>query len=63
MAKIITCPDCDHTFVAETADGGLQTMYPHYMAEHKEIISTATEEKKKAWMANYYAAWEVAPAA
>ena len=56
----MSCYDCDQTFSANSADEMLKVMYPHYMAEHKEIISTVDEAQKKVWMEKFYADWETA---
>jgi uncharacterized protein with PIN domain len=58
--KTMSCYDCNQTFSANSADDMLKVMYPHYMAEHKEIISTVDEAQKKVWMEKFYADWETA---
>jgi predicted small metal-binding protein len=54
------CYDCDQTFSANSADEILKAMYPHYRAEHKEIISSVDEDAKKIWMERFYADFEKA---
>ncbi len=59
MAKTVPCPDCDQqTVTADTPDEALKMLYGHYMANHEAIIKGANQEKKEAWMKNFYATWE-----
>lgn len=58
--KSITCYDCDTAFEAETSQEVLEKMYPHYLAEHKDVMESGTEEKKKAWMEQFHKDWEAA---
>jgi len=58
--KKINCPDCDLEFQTETEKEALDAMHPHYMENHKEIISSANEEQKKEWMAAFHEKWEKA---
>ena len=46
--KKFKCYDCEEEFEAETRDEILNVLYEHYMKEHKEIITGASEAKKKA---------------
>lgn len=58
--KTITCYDCDQTFTAADRDGMLKQLYDHYMSEHKEIITGASEAEKKAWMEQFEKDWAAA---
>jgi len=58
--KKIPCYDCKEEFRAETSKEVLNQMHAHYMSEHKDIITGATEEEKKAWMDVFNADWEEA---
>jgi len=56
--KKFKCPDCEKTFESETSKEALGVMHPHYMSEHKDIISNADESQKKAWMEKFNKDWE-----
>lgn len=58
--KTFTCYDCDAQFESETREDVLNQLYEHYMKEHKEIITGASEAEKKAWMAKFEKDWEAA---
>lgn len=58
--KKFKCYDCGEIFEAETSKEMLDTLYPHYMKEHKEIITGANEEEKKAWMEKFNKDWNKA---
>lgn len=58
--KALSCPDCDKMYEAETPEALLEAMHPHYMEDHKDIIASASPEKKEAWMKQFYADWEAA---
>ena len=58
--KTIKCYDCDQSFEAETREGMLNLLYDHYMKEHKDIITGASEEEKKAWMERFDNDWAAA---
>ena len=59
--KQMKCLDCDKTFQAETSDEMLQTMMPHYMSDHKEMMEKGgSDEEKKAWFARFHKEWEKA---
>ena len=54
------CPDCDKTFKGESAKEVMNTMHPHYMEDHKEVIEGADESQKEAWMKKFNEDFEVA---
>ncbi len=58
--KKITCYDCDQSFEAQTREDILKTLYDHYMTAHKETITGASEDEKKAWMEKFDKDWEAA---
>ena len=58
--KIMKCYDCDHEMSAEDRDSMLKEMYNHYMSEHKDIITGASDDEKKAWMAQFDTDWVAA---
>lgn len=47
-------------FEAETSMDMLEKMQPHYMKKHKEVITNASEEEKKAWMTQFTRDWDAA---
>ena len=51
--KKFTCYDCDQVFETGTREDILKQLYDHYMKDHKEIITGASEDEKKAWMARF----------
>ena len=55
--KTLKCYDCEGEFEAETREEILNILYDHYMKDHKEIITGASEEEKKAWMARFEKDW------
>ena len=55
------CYDCEEVFENESSKGILEQMYPHYMKEHAEIITNASEEEKSAWMEKFNADFDAAP--
>ena len=55
--KTFKCYDCDGEFQAETREEILNQLYDHYMKEHKEIITGASEAEKKAWMEQFEKDW------
>lgn len=59
--KEMKCYDCDQVFEAEVREDILKTLYDHYMATHKDIITGASEAEKKRWMAQFEQDWEAAP--
>ena len=58
--KAITCYDCDQSFQAETREEVLNFLYEHYMKDHRAVITSASEEEKKAWMQRFEADWAAA---
>lgn len=62
--KKMKCPDCDPSvetfYEGKTAEEAMKAMYPHYMEEHKDVIASATPEKKQAWMAKFKADFDTA---
>jgi len=59
--KKMTCPDCEVTFQAETAEEMMMgDMLAHYKKDHAEIMASGTEEKMKAWMDKFKADFEAA---
>lgn len=58
--KKMTCLDCDKEFVADTSENMMNTMHPHYMEDHKDMMEEGTEEKKKLWMEAFHKKWEEA---
>ena len=55
--KNFTCYDCKQSFEAATREDVLNLLYTHYMGEHKEIITGASEAEKKAWMERFERDW------
>jgi hypothetical protein len=55
--KKMKCLDCDKEFEAETQEEMMQTMMPHYMSDHKDIMEKGTEEKRKVWMEKFNKEW------
>ena len=58
--KEMKCPDCEEKFKAETPKEMMQTMMPHYMEKHKDIMAEGTDEKMKVWMEKFNKDWEEA---
>jgi len=58
--KEMKCLDCEKTFKAETSKEMMDTMMPHYMEDHKDIMAEGTEETKKVWMEKFNKDWEEA---
>ena len=58
--KEMSCLDCEEKFQAESPNEMMQTMLPHYMEKHKEIMETNTEESKNEWMDRFHKEWEQA---
>ncbi len=56
MKKFI-CYDCEQTFQSETREDVLNQLYAHYMKEHAETITKASEDEKKAWMVKFEKDW------
>jgi len=59
--KKFKCYDCPAEFEAESREEILGILYEHYMKDHKEIITGASEEEKKAWMEKFEKDWAQAP--
>ena len=55
--KTITCYDCDLQFQAEAREEMLNLFYAHYMKDHQAVITGASEDEKKAWMARFEKDW------
>jgi len=55
--KNFKCYDCDKEFQAQTKEEILGALYDHYMKDHKEIITGASEAEKKAWMEKFEKDW------
>ena len=58
--KEMKCLDCDNTFKANSSDEMMKVMMPHYMSDHKDLMASGTEEKKKVWMEKFNKNWEEA---
>jgi len=58
--KKFKCYDCEQTFQAKTREELLGLLYPHYMNDHKDIITGADEQEKKNWMEQFEKDWLVA---
>lgn len=58
--KKYKCHECNQEFQAETREEILNILYDHYMKDHKEVITKATEEEKKAWMERFEKGWSEA---
>jgi len=58
--KEMKCLDCEKTFKAQTSGEMMQTMMPHYMADHADLMKEGTEEKKKVWFEKFNKNWEEA---
>ncbi|MEK9159275.1 MAG: hypothetical protein AAB383_00945 [Patescibacteria group bacterium] len=50
--KTLSCDLCETTAQGETFEEWLQTLMPHYMQAHAEVMNdpTHTEEDKEKWM-------------
>jgi len=59
--KSFKCYDCPAEFEAVSREEILKTLYDHYMKDHKDIITSASEEEKKAWMEKFEKDWAEAP--
>ena len=55
--KQLTCYDCDMLFQAEFRDEMLGKMYDHYMKDHYNVITGASDAEKKAWMEQFERDW------
>lgn len=58
--KTITCIDCDEQFSGETPEAIQQQMMPHYKEKHADVMAAGTEEKMKAWFAEFEKRWNEA---
>ncbi len=58
--KTFTCYDCEQSFQSESREDILNQLYAHYMSEHKDVISSASETEKKAWMERFAKDWDEA---
>ena len=58
--KKLKCYDFEVTFQAETREEILDALYTHYMKDHNEVITGASEEEKKAWMVQFEKNWSEA---
>lgn len=58
--KQMKCLDCDETFKAETPEEMIQTMMPHYMSDHEDMMKRQNEETKEEWMKRFNKEWEEA---
>lgn len=50
-------------FSGEAKEEVMEKMHPHYMEVHKDIMASATEERKKEWFEKFNKNWESAPEA
>ena len=55
-----SCYDCEAEFTSDSRMDILKQLYEHYMRMHKDIITKASEEEKKAWMEQFERDWEAA---
>ncbi len=55
--KKYNCHECEREFQAETKEEMLKTLYDHYMKDHNAVITKATDEEKKTWMARFEKGW------
>ena len=58
--KEMKCLDCAETFKAETSAEMMQTMMPHYIDAHKEMMEEQSDETKEEWMKRFNEEWEKA---
>ena len=58
--KKFKCYDCDEVLEANTREEVLNALYAHYMEKHKEVITGASKEEKKAWMEKFEKDWKAA---
>lgn len=58
--KRIKCLDCDEMFEVEAENTAMQTMTPHYIQAHQEMMQGQTEETKEDWMKRLHEEWESA---
>ena len=59
--KKYNCHECTHEFQAETREDMLNLLYDHYIKDHNGVISNASEEEKKTWMARFDQDWAASP--
>lgn len=61
--KNITCPEegCTRAVDAESLEGAMQALMPHYKESHAEMMENGTEEERKVWMANFQKQWDETP--
>lgn len=58
--KKFKCYDCDEVFEAESSQGMLELLHPHYMSKHEDEIKGASEDEKTAWMEKFNKDWAAA---
>lgn len=58
--KTIDCPDCGGAFTAASREDILGILYDHYMTEHRDLITQASREQKRAWMEDFERRWSAA---
>jgi len=58
--KEMKCLDCNKTFMAENPGKMMETMMPHYMSDHKEIMEGKSTETREQWMARFSKEWKKA---
>ena len=56
--KEMKCLDCEKKFKAESSDGMMQAMMPHYKEDHAEMMASGTEESRKEWFERFGQEWE-----
>lgn len=59
--KKFKCYDCPAEFEAESREEILNILFDHYIKDHNEVITGASEEEKKAWMERFEKDWSNAP--
>ncbi len=58
--KKMKCLDCNEMFEAETPDEMMNTMMPHYMKKHTDMMKGQNQETKKEWMQRFHKDWKAA---
>jgi len=56
--KKMKCLDCEEEFEAQSSQAMMETMMPHYMEKHKEMMESGTADDKKVWMEKFHKNWE-----
>jgi hypothetical protein len=58
--KKFLCYECKHEFFSPSRDDMLEQLYAHFMAEHREVITSADRSQKQAFMDRFEKDWSEA---